>query len=174
MAHKSKRNRLPVPVTRQTGLGLMEILVTILVVSVGLLGLAALQVNGLRNNQEAYLRTVASQLAVDIADRLRANLRAARAGNYEGRITPTEPASAPDCGANNCTPEEMASYDRKQLADLLSSTGGRRPVLPEGEIEVKALTTTGSTAATPYTVRRFQVQVRWGALNDRVTMEFTL
>jgi len=49
-------------------------LVAMLVLAIGLLGLAGLQVVGLRNNQSAYLRAQATQLAYDMADRMRTNI----------------------------------------------------------------------------------------------------
>jgi type IV pilus assembly protein PilV len=67
---------------RQRGFTLIEILVTVVLVSVGLLGIAALQLTTLRSNQEAYVRSQASVLSADILDRMRANAAAARSGNY--------------------------------------------------------------------------------------------
>ena len=60
--------------TQQSGFGLIEILITIVVTSIGLLGLAALQANGLKNNQSAYHSSQASVLAYDITDKMRANI----------------------------------------------------------------------------------------------------
>lgn len=55
------------------GFSLVEVLVAVLVLSVGLLGLAALQVTGLRASDSARMRTEASMAAYDLADRLRAD-----------------------------------------------------------------------------------------------------
>jgi len=57
----------------QRGFTLVEILVTVVLVSVGLLGVAALQLTTLRGNQDAYVRSQASVLASDILDRMRVN-----------------------------------------------------------------------------------------------------
>lgn len=64
------------------GFTMIEVLVTVLVLSIGLLGLAGLQATSLRNNHSAYLRSQATVLAYDIADRMRANRSSAGAGNY--------------------------------------------------------------------------------------------
>jgi type IV pilus assembly protein PilV len=64
------------------GMTLVEVLVTLVLVSVGLLGVAALQLTSLKSNQEAYVRSQASALAGDILDRIRANPQAFRAGAY--------------------------------------------------------------------------------------------
>ena len=96
-----------------TGFTLIEVLIAMLVLAVGLLGLAGLQATSLRNNQSAYNRSQATQLAYDIADRMRAN----PSGNYL-----TDPAAA-TCGTNNtpctacattvnpCSPAQLAVKD---------------------------------------------------------------
>ncbi|MHB1245188.1 MAG: type IV pilus modification protein PilV [Sulfuriferula sp.] len=58
----------------QKGFTLLEVLVTIIVLSIGLLGLAGLMATGLRNTHSAYQRTQAAWLAYDVIDRMRANL----------------------------------------------------------------------------------------------------
>ena len=58
---------------KQQGFTLLEVLIALLVLSIGLLGLAALQTTGLRSNQMATMRTLATQIAYDMSDRMRAN-----------------------------------------------------------------------------------------------------
>jgi type IV pilus assembly protein PilV len=55
------------------GFSLLEVLISILILSIGLLGLASLQSNGMRFNHTAYLRSQATVLSYDIADAMRAN-----------------------------------------------------------------------------------------------------
>jgi type IV pilus assembly protein PilV len=62
---------------RCDGMTLVEVLIALVVISVGLLGVAALQMVSLRNSQGSYLRTQATALADDIIDRMRANRTAA-------------------------------------------------------------------------------------------------
>ena len=79
---KSKKTA-PLPdVTQQRGMTLIEVLVTLVLISVGLLGIAALQLTSLRSNQEAYVRSQASALAGDILDRMRSNQAGALNGDY--------------------------------------------------------------------------------------------
>jgi type IV pilus assembly protein PilV len=56
-----------------SGMTLVEVLVSLIVISVGLLGVAALQITSLRSSQASFLRTQATALADDIIDRMRAN-----------------------------------------------------------------------------------------------------
>ena len=57
----------------QRGFSLVEVLVAMLVLAIGLLGLAALQTQGVRFNHDAYVRSNATALAYDIVDKLRLN-----------------------------------------------------------------------------------------------------
>jgi type IV pilus assembly protein PilV len=72
------------PIKRKTqrGTTLVETLVALVVLSVGLLGIAALQMTSLRNNRGAHFRSQAQVLAYDIADRMRANRNVALANQY--------------------------------------------------------------------------------------------
>ncbi|HEX3897364.1 MAG TPA: type IV pilus modification protein PilV, partial [Rudaea sp.] len=75
-------------VNRKTGSGftLLELLVTLVVLSIGLLGLGLMQTTGLGLTKTAYARTQAMMLASDIADRVRAN--ETYAANYVGTSAP--------------------------------------------------------------------------------------
>jgi type IV pilus assembly protein PilV len=69
--------------SRTRGMTLVEVLVSLVVLSVGLLGIAALQMTSLRNNLGAHLRSQATVLAYDVTDRMRANRTQATAGAYD-------------------------------------------------------------------------------------------
>ncbi|HYN77544.1 MAG TPA: type IV pilus modification protein PilV [Lamprocystis sp. (in: g-proteobacteria)] len=75
--------RQPTPIDRNRGFSLIEVLVAVLVVTVGLLGLAALQVSGLKVADSARFRTLASMAAYDVVDRIRANPTLISAGTEE-------------------------------------------------------------------------------------------
>jgi len=84
-------------VDRSAGFTLIEALVALIVLSVGLLGVAGLQLAGLKYTSSAASRTQASYLANDIMDRMRANVNSARQGdynvNFNGVITGTTVAA---------------------------------------------------------------------------------
>jgi len=84
--------QLPSTAYRQRGLSMVEILVAIVVLSIGLLGLAGLQANSLRTSQSALYRSQAATFAEDMAERMRANLGGAR--TYEIDMSAAAPTGA--------------------------------------------------------------------------------
>ncbi|HCS26212.1 MAG TPA: type IV pilus modification protein PilV [Spongiibacteraceae bacterium] len=72
-----------VTIRRSAGFSLIEVLVALVVTALGVVGLVAAQLNALKYNQTSDVRTHATLLAYDIADRLRANRLAALAGSYD-------------------------------------------------------------------------------------------
>lgn len=89
------------------GFTLVEALVALVVLSVGLLGIAGLHLEGLRAGRAALYRTSAVTLAADMADRIRANRTAGAAYAGEG------PGADGGCvnGADDCTPGQLAADD---------------------------------------------------------------
>jgi type IV pilus assembly protein PilV len=74
-----------------SGMTMVEVLIALLIISIGLLGVAALHASTLRNNYDALMRSHASALAADIADRMRANRTAALGtDDYEIALTDTD------------------------------------------------------------------------------------
>jgi type IV pilus assembly protein PilV len=76
------------------GFSLVEVLVSVLILSVGVLGMAALQLSALRSNQTAAVRSQATFLAYDISDRMRANLNKARGGSYDIALATSTPVGS--------------------------------------------------------------------------------
>jgi type IV pilus assembly protein PilV len=105
----------------QNGFTLIEVLIAVVLLAGGLLGLAALQAAGLSNNQSAYNRSQATQLAYDIADRMRANPTAAASYLADPSLVDA-PASACSSSANLCTPTQLAEKDLDDWSDDLINT----------------------------------------------------
>lgn len=78
----------------QSGFTLIEVMVAVVVLSIGLLGLAGLQATGLRHNQSASFRSTATVLAYDITDAMRANRTDARDGKYAIGMTDAKPTGS--------------------------------------------------------------------------------
>ncbi len=104
-----RQQRFTIKADRQRGLTLMELLITVVILSIGLLGLAGLQFHSLRGNQNADMSSVATAQVWDAADRLRANLAGAEDGYYDNL---TDGAVAdPGCISNGCSAAQLAEYD---------------------------------------------------------------
>lgn len=104
--------------SRQKGVGLIEVLIAVLVLSVGLLGMVAMQITAKRNSFEAAQRSIATGLSRDILERIRSNpgevaTYVAQLGN--GSIS-TAPAS---CNTAACTPNALALRDLYEWEQLL-------------------------------------------------------
>lgn len=108
---------------RQRGLSLIEVLVAVLIFSLGLIGLAGLLVISAQANRSAYLRTQASFLALAMADRMRANPAAVWAGRYNSSGYPMAGAPPACASAAGCSPAQVAVRDQvhwsRQLAQFL-------------------------------------------------------
>jgi type IV pilus assembly protein PilV len=102
--------------SRQHGLTLIEVLIAVLVLSIGLLGLAGLQATSLQFNHSANLRSQATNLAYEMTDRMRANREAALNGQYNLAVggTPT---------AGTVPGDDLAAW-RESLSDRLPSGTG--------------------------------------------------
>ncbi len=121
----------------QQGLGLIEVLLAVVILSIGLLGLASLQGNSLKFSHSAYLRTQATQLAYDIADRMRANRQATLAGSYAIAMS--------DTPLNN--PGNRVDIDKAEWLNSLAN------VLPNGDGSVVLDTSNGYSARATITVQ---------------------
>lgn len=95
---------------RQAGLNLIEVLISALVLSVGLLGLAGLQMSSLKSAQIATARQQATVVVHELLERMRGNRQAVLNGDYSKSVTcsATPPGG---CSANACTPAQLAAHD---------------------------------------------------------------
>ncbi len=110
---------IPGQVSRCRGFTLIEVLISMIILAVGLLGISGLQVTGLRSNASALLRSQATMSASDMADRMRANNIGFTAGNYD---QPAATANANCKTTAGCTPAEMASNDMSIWSTNISNT----------------------------------------------------
>ena len=106
--------------TAQSGFSLVESMVALLVISVGMLGIAALKTQSLGAGRTAQFRTRAVNLAADMANRIRAN-RLGQAGY-------TAAGNVGDCdGEADCVPASVAARDLAEWEENVTA------LLPEGE-----------------------------------------
>ncbi|MGM0517416.1 MAG: type IV pilus modification protein PilV [Pseudomonadota bacterium] len=108
------------------GFSLVEVLVALVVLSIGVLGVAALHATALKNNSSSYVRSQMTLAAYDLADRMRANRQAALDGEYDA-ISGAEHAAC-EGAAPGCTAKEMAEHDvwawKDHLTDIVPDATG--------------------------------------------------
>lgn len=109
----------------QTGTTLIEVLVSLLILSVGLLGMAGLQTVSLRNTQTAYQRTQATLSGNDMMERMRANPQGVNSGAYDnaGAAFSAACLSATGCSAGALAQHDVAEWRAALLAALPSGSG---------------------------------------------------
>lgn len=130
----------------QRGIGMIELLSSLLVLSVGILGISSLQSRSLQFNQGAIHESRAAILANDILDRMRAN--PTQIALYRISFSDTTPA-APNCygtGAD-CSLAQLADYDLESWRDEL------RFALPKGNGQVEVVNSAGGRQVVVVTVQ---------------------
>jgi len=159
----------------------LEILIALLVLSIGLLGVAGLQTRGQQFNTAAYLYTQATYLATDLMERMRSNYdMVERSGSgsdaitqkrqelkeaYSKKIESSDCPAEQECGEDaGCTPLELVEYDLSTWCDSLKA-------LPEGEAEIVSQDfsiilpgTTTPPVLTRYT--SYTIILKWWGVNQ--------
>ena len=135
--------------TYYAGMTLIEILVSLVILAIGMLGIASMLMVSNKTNSSSYTKQQAVQIVYDMFDRIRANSQVALTGSYNvsdiiASGAPTLPA-APSvlCTTSVCTPTQLAAYDTWYwlAVDV--------PRLPSGSGSVTTvLSATGNTVVT--------------------------
>lgn len=127
---------------RDSGFTLVEALVALVVLSIGMLGIAALYVDSLRTGRDAVTRSNAVMLASDMADRIRANRQGG--ANYVKAVTDVGTSNS-NClqggTSGSCTSAVMAAHDISQWNTALAAA------LPSGTGSIAFVAATATTAA---------------------------
>ena len=123
------------------GFSLIEVLIALLLLSIGLIAMAAMQTRSIQMNHSAYLASQATYLAYDMADRMRANRQAALAGQYSADFGCQMPAGNSVAAADIrdwlraiCGPEAGTPGLLPQQG---GATGGRIVRRADGMIEIE-------------------------------------
>lgn len=144
----------------ENGVGLIEILLAVLLISIGFLAAAKMQIQGMRDSQSAYYQSQAYLLANDMIDRMRSNIGGVIDGDYDGFAT-SAAATNPGCGTSVCTDKQQSQQDLFDLSARLHALNGENGF-------VSALSSTESVAAIG-TVSKledgvYEVTLRWGEI----------
>ncbi|MGQ0618551.1 MAG: type IV pilus modification protein PilV [Panacagrimonas sp.] len=108
---------------RLRGFTLLEVLIAIVVISIGMLGVAGLQLAAVRSNTQSYERSQATALAYEMADKLRANRIAASEGAFN--LEPFEEKTARTCIGEVCDKDDIAAFELERWVQRINL------VLPE-------------------------------------------
>ena len=139
----------------QHGVSIVEALVALLVLSIGMLGIAVMYLESVKANRTALSRTQAIQLVNDMADRIRAN-RGAR-DKYALTASKKPTGDIDYCTKNNCTSDQLATYDLLQWVDAVDKTlphGGDGKKPPVATISY----TPGASTTDP---GRYTIETTW-------------
>jgi type IV pilus assembly protein PilV len=148
---------------RIAGASLVEVLVALLIVTLGMLGVASLMIQALRNGHLALLRTQAVTLASDIADRIRANPQAGDAyhcARYPGGPSERNCAAQAGVAGANCTAYELAEDD---LARWGAAVADALPLAGDGPCRANV---SYLASATANDAARYRVTLAWHQRGD--------
>ncbi|MCP4186677.1 MAG: type IV pilus modification protein PilV [Gammaproteobacteria bacterium] len=106
---------------RQSGMGMIEALIALLIISIGLLGIAALQITSLQQSSSANWHSQAVWYNYEMTDRINANRDSL--ASYAG--IDTAGSYGQDCQATDCTSQQMVNADAQEWQTLVGN-------LPEG------------------------------------------
>lgn len=135
---------------RQRGFTMLEILITLFLLTMWLLASAGVQSSSLQFNKAAQFRTQAVYLATDLAERMQANRTAAVAGTYV--FTGDAGTTSANCTGATCSPAELAAFDLAEWSGRVSA------VLPNASVTVST-----AAVANPIT---YTILISW---SDRRT-----
>ena len=134
---------------RPYGVGMVEVLVALVVIGIGMLGIAALYVTALQAKTTSLSRLKAITLANDLADRIRANRSGGTAYDTTVTTTPADKKCADTTtAAVDCNAADMASNDLFQWQSAITATGSLPGSAPSGSVSVVAGTATSPTVYT--------------------------
>jgi type IV pilus assembly protein PilV len=143
-----------------TGFTMLEVLIAIVVIAFGLLGVAGLQVIGLKNNQSASHRLIATTLANDMIDRIKSNAVGASDRSYDQSNPNAYTTQVAEClSSGGCNPQQLAQNDRFEWAQLVATAlpGGRAIVCldstPDDGVDATAPACDGAAGTALYAIK---------------------
>jgi len=139
----------------QSGFSLIEVMIAAFVLSIGILGIVGLQALSVKGTHQSFMRHQATYLVHNIAEKMRANIDATKAGSYVvDSDTVVCATSVTDCATTTatCTETQLATYDLNRLiCGFEPSSGinssGLKNILSGGKLEITCQTTTGAGGA---------------------------
>ena len=142
----------------QHGTSLLEVLIAVVILSIGMLGLAGLQLTGLRVNQGAMQRSQASVLAYDILDRMRGDKEVANGGEYDVVVVDEEESITTTMSAALIAAKKNENLSQWGAAIRDSLPGGAAMICRTDNPALAVCTGSGDN---------FIVRIDWADENDR-------
>lgn len=138
---------------RERGFSMLEVLVSLVLIAVTMLGMAGLQLNALKLYKGATFRMQAVLLADEISERIETNKIGATAGNYVvATVSSTPSVAGKNCVSSSCAPDELAAYDLATWGTRIAAN------LPGSSWQI-----TNPTAGNPST---YSIVVNWQDRRD--------
>lgn len=139
----------------QRGATLIEALVSLLLFSLGLLGIAGLQVNAMAFQKSSWATNRIAEVTADIGERMRANPDGVELGQYT-YVQPYATAKAATIASNNCRTSGSACNGIQVASDDLSAwLAMAQTVLPQGAVRLEGAANTGYTVTVMYLDKEF-------------------
>lgn len=142
------------------GMSLVEILVTVFILSVGLLGIAATQAIGVSNNHDSYLRSQATMLVNELTERMSLNIQEVDNNNFDINAFDMTTCGTPPAAicegpnvANQCTRAQLATYDIYRIACGYDAgaADGIVNIFPNSTLNITCIDSDGGVDADPCT-----------------------
>lgn len=135
------------------GFTLVEVLVALVILSIGLLGVAGMQISSMKGNHNAFLRSQAQLYAYEMLDMMRANRTAVIDGDYDLALTGTIPAVP--------VPDTIPAQDIREWLRGITGFSNAASGLPGGQGRIVVTPLDENSDATNIETWRVTITVQW-------------
>lgn len=145
--------RSPDSPKKHQGFTLIEVLISLLIMTLGIVGVLKMQTQSLKSNQRAHFRTQADLLSRDMLARMQANKTEAKNGKY---VAGSKPANASNCQTIECSPTQLTQWDLYQWYEQIERQ------LPSGSATVENF---------GVDTNRYLISIRWDDYRTSQTLD---
>lgn len=139
--------------SKQSGFSLIEVMIAALILSIGILGVAGLQIIGMKGTQQSHMKQQAVAIIHSLTERMTSNKPGVIAGNYENDSESFDCSNLPTCNSGvTCSPADIATVDLNNIfcgykvtgspntAGVKYQVAGDVVSLAEGELDISCVT----------------------------------
>ncbi len=138
---------------KQSGFSLIEVMIAALILSIGILGVAGLQIIGMKSTHQSFMKQQAVSVMQSLTERMHSNKQGVIAGNYNIDSSTFDCGVLPDCNdsSSNCTIAEIATVDLHNIicgykkgsapstGGIESNAAGDISPLVDGELDINCV-----------------------------------